>query len=71
MKKFEIFKAGRKTFIAVSKAQGDKETAISIANNHFKIKREMLEVDSGRIKGKVLFFDEDGAYWVVSRREKA
>lgn len=71
MKKFEVFKAGRKTFITVGKAQGNKETAITIANNHFKVKRDLLEVDCGRIKGNVLIFDPDGSYWVVSRREKA
>lgn len=70
MKKFEIFKAGRKTFITIGKAQADKETAITIANNHFKVKRELLEVECGRIKGNILIFDKDGSYWVISRRAK-
>ena len=69
MKKFEIYKAGHRSFVAVAKANGNKTKAVSIANEHFKTRVERLDVTQGAIKGNTLFLDEDGAYWVVFRKE--
>ena len=71
MRRYTVFKAGKRTFVAVAKANGNKDKAISIANQHFKRSREFLDVTEGIIKGNTLFLDQAGAYWVVFRKEKA
>lgn len=71
MKKYTVFKAGAKTFVAVAKANGDKEKAKSIANQHFKRSTDKLDVTEGIIKGNTLYLDQSGAYWVVFGKEKA
>lgn len=71
MSKYTVFKAGKKTFVAVAKANGDKEKAKSIANQHFKRSKFHLDVTEGIIKGNTLFIDQSGAYWVVFGKERA
>ena len=71
MSKYTVFKAGKKTFVAVAKANGDKEKAKSIANQHFKRSTDKLDVTEGIIKGNTLFIDQSGAYWVVFGKERA
>ena len=69
--KYTVFKAGHKTFVAVAKANGNKEKAVSIANQHFKRSREALDVTEGNLKGNTLFIDQSGAYWVIYGKERA
>ena len=71
MRKYTVFTANGRSYVAVAKAYGNKDRAITIANQHFKTKRGNLTVTGGKIKNNLLFMDTDGAYWVVSRREKA
>ena len=71
MKKYTVFKAGSRTFVAVAKANGDKDKAISIANQHFKRSIDKLDVTEGIIKGNTLYLDQSGAYWVVFGKERA
>ena len=71
MKKYTVFKADNRSFVAVAKANGNKNKAISIANLHFKTSTDRLDVSEGSIKGNTLFLDEAGAYWVVFRKERA
>lgn len=70
MMKYEVYKTetGR-TYVAVSK-KFDKETAIKIANEHFKVKKSDLICEVGRTLG-----DEDlivphktGDVWAISRK---
>lgn len=71
MSRYTVFKAGNRTFVAVAKANGDKEKAKSIANQHFKRSTDKLDVTEGIIKGNTLYLDQEGAYWVVFGKEKA
>ena len=68
------FKANRKTYIAIAKANNlnkavKKSEAIRNANKHFKTKLEALEIVSGQIdKDGILYIGVRGNYWVVYRR---
>lgn len=65
-----IYKAGRKTFVVISKSFPE-ERAISIANQHFKTKRSNLVVQSGRISGDDLYLGKTGTVWAISKKGKA
>lgn len=73
----EIFKSGRRTFVTVFKTEANKAEAVKIANKHFKVKLENLEVENGFVEGDDLtifypFQKKKSNVWVVSkRREKA
>lgn len=68
-----IFKGNGKTYFVIAKADKTnkavkKSDAIRIANKHFKVKLEALEIVSGVVKGDDLFIGFRGDYWVVYRR---
>ena len=68
-----IFKGNGKTYFVLNKTDKTnkavkKSEAIRIANKHFKVKLEALEVVSGVVKGDDLFIGFRGDYWVVYRR---
>lgn len=65
-----IYKAGRKSFLVISKSF-PRDEAISIANRHFKTKRSNLVVQSGRISGDDLFIEKTGSVWAISKKGKA
>lgn len=65
-----IYKAGRKTFVVISKSFPN-ERAITIANQHFRTKRSNLVVQSGRISGDDLYLSKTGTVWAVSKKGKA
>lgn len=71
----EIYKLGRKAFVALPMKSYTAEKAISKANEHFKVKRELLEIHEGRTSGGGLWIDGfknlKNNVWVVTRREKA
>ena len=69
--KYTVFKAGQRTFVAVAKAYGGKDKAVSIANEHFKRSTNRLDVTEGNLVGNTLFIDQSGAYWVVFGKERA
>lgn len=57
-------------YVAINKRGVSKDDAVTIANRHFKLKKSILMVETGRIvKGK-LKIGIDGNYWVISRRSK-
>jgi len=68
--KYEVYKTDTgRTYVAVSK-KVDKETAIKIANEHFKTRKADLNIEIGRTLG-----DEDlvvphktGDVWAISRK---
>ena len=74
----EIFKIGRRTFIAIPKIKGTKEEAteaIRTANKFFKVKLKNLIAESGEIDGEYLhiFYPNQrkkGTVWVVSKRRE-
>lgn len=68
--KSEIYKAGRRTYLVLSKSF-PKEEAIKDANLHFKTKKSNLIVQSGRLKGNDLFIEKTGVVWVISKKGKA
>lgn len=58
-----------RTYIAVAKENCSKEEAIKVANRHFKIKKNLLEVQSGKLnKDNDLEIGVRGDLWVVSRK---
>ena len=65
-----IYKAGRKTFVVISKSF-PKDEAISIANRHFKTKRSNLVVQMGKLSGDNLFIEKTGSVWAISKKGKA
>ena len=65
----KIFKAGHKTYIAVSKAL-KKPDALTYANKYFKAKKAYLRLQEGQINGDELDVGVKGDVWVVSRRER-
>ena len=64
----EIFKAGRRTYIAIPKAYTSPQMAMTKANEHFKTKTENLEVCTGMIRRGILYVGNTGTYWVVRRK---
>lgn len=68
--KYEVYKTDTgRTYVAVSK-KVDKETALKIANEHFKTRKADLIIEVGRTLG-----DEDlvvphktGDVWAISRK---
>ena len=65
-----IYKAGRKTFVVISKSF-PKERAITIANEHFKTKRSNLVVQSGTVSKDDLYLGKTGTVWAISKKGKA
>ena len=63
----EIYKAGNKTFIAISK-DFKKSEALTYANGYFKAKKEALRVKEGHVRGDELEVGVKGDVWVISRR---
>ena len=69
----EIFKANDgHVYVAFPKKGVTKDEAVKIANKHFKCKKSLLLVQTGRVSGGgyVLKIGVVGKYWVVSRRGK-
>ena len=64
----EIFKAGRRIYIAIPKAYTSAETALKKANEHFKVRKDELEVVTGMIRRGILYVGKTGTYWVVRRK---
>ena len=64
----EIFKAGRRTYIAIPKAYTSPQMAMTKANEHFKTKIENLEVVTGMIRRGILYVGNTGTYWVIRRK---
>ena len=62
-----IFKGNKRTYFTVEKTY-TKEQALRIANKHFKVRLDSLEIQSGKIKGDTLEFGCRGNVWVISRR---
>lgn len=67
----EIYKAGRKTYIAIPKENITAETALTKANEHFKTRTNNLEVISGMVRKGILYAGKTGTFWVIRRKEKA
>lgn len=65
----EIYKAGNKTYIAISKDL-KKSEALTYANGYFKAKKDHLRVQEGHLRGDELEVGVKGDVWVVSRRER-
>ena len=67
--KYEVYKTetGR-TYVAVSK-KVDKETALKIANEHFKTRKADLIIEVGRTLGDDLVVPhKTGDVWAISRK---
>lgn len=66
----EIFKNGTKAYVAIYKTEASSAEALTIANKHFKTRKDDLEIQSGTIKGDTLTIGK-GKVWVVSRKERS
>lgn len=68
--KYEVYKTetGR-TYVAVSR-KVDKETALKIANEHFKTKKADLNIEVGRTLGEddLIVPNKTGNVWAISRK---
>ena len=66
----EIFKNVRRSYVAISR-DFEKKTALAMANDYFKAKKDDLEIGIGNVQGDELTIRQRGGnVWVISRKEK-
>jgi hypothetical protein len=66
----EIFKNGRHGYVAISR-EFQKSTALAMANDYFKARKDALEIGIGNVEGDELTIRQRGGnVWVISRKEK-
>lgn len=69
MKVYEIYKAGHRSYVVISKKM-NKEQALTLANEHFRAKKSDLIIESARTLGddELIVPNKTGDVWAVSRK---
>lgn len=66
--KYEVYKNGNKSVVAIPKSFTE-EQALTIANEHFKVKKSDLFIETGRTLGdeELIYPKKTGDVWVIGR----
>lgn len=68
--KYEVYRTDSNRSIVAIDKKYSKEEALRIANEHFKVKLDALQIETGRTLGEedLIFPKKTGDVWVVFRR---
>lgn len=68
--KYEVYRTDSNRSVVAIDKKFSKEEALRIANEHFKVKLDTLEIQIGRTLGEedLIFPKKTGDVWVVFRR---
>lgn len=67
--KYEVFRTDDKRSVVAISSNYSQEQALTIANEHFKVKKSDLFIQKGRTLGddQIVFPNKPGDVWVIGR----
>lgn len=67
--KYEVYRTDEKRSVVVISKSFTQEQALTIANEHFKVRKSDLFIETGRTLGddQIVFPNKTGDVWVIGR----